>query len=857
METVRDGLLSLEAGGIDAFLATSSTASYLITELGFSDLDVVGFADLSIGLGFGVARDQPLLLSILNKGLASLTPLEMLTIRGRWLVGGAQPQAGAAGTTRSVAGTVGLVAGIALLVGGLLWLMSALAGDRLPLGLETGGQRLIGALAAGLFLSVVGVGAWLGTEGLERQTRQAAGESSHVIVRSLQWAVDEWYHGARALTEREAAGIGGLAERLLAVPPTARDLLASPALAETRGLLQTQLDRHHLRGFFLIAPDFTNLASMRDANLGWRNLIAEERPALLRKAFGGKTVFVAPLPSDVPLSNGAGATRPAAPTMFVASPVRAADGRVIAVLALRFDPDRELSPVLATGRLGQSGETYAFDGDGRLLAGSRFTGDLRGLGILAADQDVPLGMRLSDPGGDLVSGHRSPLPRPEQPLTRMAAEATAGRGGVDTEGYRDYRGVRVLGAWVWDDQLEIGLATEIDEDEALARFRQNRALLLAAVALLVLLTSTLMGILVASGERANRTLSRARDEWERLAEAHSASLERERGRLQTILDVNPATVYSRTAIEPFPATFIAENVATQFGFSPSDFLDDPGFWAGRIHPDDAPRIFEGLGLLFEHVRHAHEYRWQAADGRWVWVHDDVVLTRDAEGNPLEIVGTWMDITERKETERAIQASEQRSEAMLAALPDMVFRLRTNGIILDFRANDEQQLALPAERMIGAHLTDILPLSAAETILRGAAESTHEPGRVVQIEYQLELDQSRAFEGRLTASGEAEVVAIVRDVTDWRVHEAALQLAREQAESAAQAKSQSKGRWHAHCCPDGPGREGHMVTADRAVLPARCPPAPGDRYEDATLHWDVAPDLPTLDLDLPAEGENPQ
>jgi ABC-type amino acid transport substrate-binding protein len=73
VETVRDGLLSLEDGGIDAFLATNSTASYLITELGLSDLEVVGFADLSIELGFGVARDQPLLLSILNKGLASLT----------------------------------------------------------------------------------------------------------------------------------------------------------------------------------------------------------------------------------------------------------------------------------------------------------------------------------------------------------------------------------------------------------------------------------------------------------------------------------------------------------------------------------------------------------------------------------------------------------------------------------------------------------------------------------------------------------------------------------------------------------------------------------------------------------------
>ena len=45
-----------------------------------------------------------------------------------------------------------------------------------------------------------------------------------------------------------------------------------------------------------------------------------------------------------------------------------------------------------------------------------------------------------------------------------------------------------------------------------------------------------------------------------------------------------------------------------------------------------------------------EYRIQHKDGRYVWVEDSRRLVRDAEGNPLDIVGVWTNITERKRAE---------------------------------------------------------------------------------------------------------------------------------------------------------------------------------------------------------------
>ena len=143
----------------------------------------------------------------------------------------------------------------------------------------------------------------------------------------------------------------------------------------------------------------------------------------------------------------------------------------------------------------------------------------------------------------------------------------------------------------------------------------------------------LLGVLedLAAGEfEARAPLSDARDDLDTIALGVNAlaeevqvargEAERHRLRLQRILDMSPSTIYACEATEPFGATFISQAVVGQFGFDPGAFLADPGFWASRIHPEDAPRIFEGLGELFEHGHHAHEYRWQRADGTWAWVH---------------------------------------------------------------------------------------------------------------------------------------------------------------------------------------------------------------------------------------------
>jgi adenylate cyclase len=57
--------------------------------------------------------------------------------------------------------------------------------------------------------------------------------------------------------------------------------------------------------------------------------------------------------------------------------------------------------------------------------------------------------------------------------------------------------------------------------------------------------------------------------------------------------------------------------------------------------------------LFAKGHHAVEYRFRKEDGAYCWVQDEQQLTRDADGQPFEVVGSWSDITERKRAEEAL------------------------------------------------------------------------------------------------------------------------------------------------------------------------------------------------------------
>lgn len=136
---------------------------------------------------------------------------------------------------------------------------------------------------------------------------------------------------------------------------------------------------------------------------------------------------------------------------WVAAPIRAGNGRIVAALALGSPVDKGFASLFEAARLGHSGEAMVFDAEGWLLSPSRHVEELRQRG---------LALRLATPAakGDALS------------LLATRAVATRGEGGEGLllDPYPNYLGREVIGAWRWLRDHDIGVAIEIEASEAYA-----------------------------------------------------------------------------------------------------------------------------------------------------------------------------------------------------------------------------------------------------------------------------------------------------------------------------------------------------------------------------------------------------
>jgi PAS domain S-box-containing protein len=152
-------------------------------------------------------------------------------------------------------------------------------------------------------------------------------------------------------------------------------------------------------------------------------------------------------------------------------------------------------------------------------------------------------------------------------------------------------------------------------------------------------------------------LATVRDISER-RQAETALL-RTQARLQHLLAVTPGAIYSCQASGGHTATFVSDNVQALLGHTPREFAEIPGFWVEGIHPDDRARVLADMPEVFRTGTHAHEYRFRHKNGAYRWLHDEVRLVRSADGEPQELVGLILDVTESKEADDALRLSETR------------------------------------------------------------------------------------------------------------------------------------------------------------------------------------------------------
>ncbi|MCK6624345.1 MAG: PAS domain S-box protein [Anaerolineae bacterium] len=181
---------------------------------------------------------------------------------------------------------------------------------------------------------------------------------------------------------------------------------------------------------------------------------------------------------------------------------------------------------------------------------------------------------------------------------------------------------------------------------------------------------------------------------------------------------------------------------------------------------------EAYKCLWETVTAGKEWRGEfhnkKKNGQLYWEAAAISPIKDAQGVITHFLAVKEDITERKRAEESLRQSETTLRAVLDAIPDFMFWTNPAGDYISFHTLGEQAV-LPAPK-----LTASLPPHVAEQIV-AHLDQLYQTGELQSFEYAIDSPtETRYYEARLVSSGLEEVLCILRDITERKQSEAALQ-----------------------------------------------------------------------------------
>ncbi len=450
---------------------------------------------------------------------------------------------------------------------------------------------------------------------------------------------------------------------------------------DLREMLVSSIFQQHYRGFYLINKRQLIIASMKDLDTG------KKVPGMIVSAIDR-------LNQGEPFVITHAFKHHGGVTMWLIRSVRDRQGKIIGYFALDLGKEfRFSSTTLTSGTSYRTGETYLVDNKGMMLSESRFKSDLVKAGLLEPGQMSTLNLKITDPGTDLLTHTQSIKTEGAKPFTFAVKRAIETRhSGSNIAGYRDYRGVPVLGAWQWDNTLQAAIITEIGQDEALADYIHVRNIML--LLLLVVLVGSLISVIA---------FSRLRLRSEREANRHRAIL----------LESTAEAIYGVDLAGN--CTFVNRAFLNLLGYEEHEVIGK------NIHslihhsfPDGSPYPVEACNIYKSHQSRTRIHR----DDESFWCKDGQEVKAEYWSQPLfegdDVIGsvvTFMDITDKKkaQTEREkLENQVQHSQ-----------RLESLGVLAGGIAHDFNNLLAAILGNASLVESNVLkdPLKAKERVVR--------------------------------------------------------------------------------------------------------------------------------------------
>ena len=147
-----------------------------------------------------------------------------------------------------------------------------------------------------------------------------------------------------------------------------------------------------------------------------------------------------------------------------------------------------------------------------------------------------------------------------------------------------------------------------------------------------------------------------------------AALRAAQERLAHVVSSSPAVLYSlKVEGQKLVPMWVSATILSLAGYTQKE-NSGAEWWAERVHPEDLERVIAQVPTLLSEGFVSREYRFRHKDGTYRWVADEQRLLRDASGTPIEVVGSWSDVTPRKQAELRLLESEEQYRLLFDSNP---------------------------------------------------------------------------------------------------------------------------------------------------------------------------------------------
>ncbi len=159
-----------------------------------------------------------------------------------------------------------------------------------------------------------------------------------------------------------------------------------------------------------------------------------------------------------------------------------------------------------------------------------------------------------------------------------------------------------------------------------------------------------------------------------------------------------------------------EGLFEVLGYRPDEAEHTPDWWRQRIHPDDRQRVRQEVSdALANRSNYTIEYRIHHKNEHYLHILEKALIIRDATGRAVRVVGSNIDITQRKQALEALGESEMRLQAILDNSPTAIYLKDLEGRYLMVNRQCEKMSRLLTDRLFGKTDRDFLPQAIADRL----------------------------------------------------------------------------------------------------------------------------------------------